>query len=755
MDNKTNNLYEFGSFRMDTKERVLFQDKEAIFLAPKVFDTLEFLVERNGKVVSKNELLDEVWADSFVEESNLTQNIYVLRKTLGKEFIETVPRRGYRFSSEVKILENGNGNSYASNESDEILIAKRTKTSAYLKEEVFEEDTETESVPAEKTEKSFFRFGKLQIGIVAGLLIAVLVGALGLLLWQRNFSASNDSILENVKLDNLTDTGNVQNFVISPDGQFLAFIRKDKTENDSIWIKDISTKKAIPIDLPKRFKPQSLDFSPDGKFIYFLHRPINSRGAEIYKTTRFGGDSDIVADDVWSQISVSPNGEEIAFYRFDREENQAQLIFYNVEEKSEKAVLTKEFPESFDRRSFPAWSADAKKIYSIIKSQVRGISKLAEIDVQTGKEKVIKTPKIRQFMSVVALPNGEDLIFTARERRKFPQIYKMKTMGGEFKRLTNDLNFYRKLSLSKDGKKLTALQKNAFSHIWFLPEASPEKAIQLTSGKNSRHGKQGIDILPDGRITFTSLDDFNRDIWTVNPKDKSKQQFTKQSNGINERPLVSNDGNYIYYNSAQGKTNDIKRIGISSGQIENIIETKTGNEIFPNTSPDGQTLYFIRRSKGKSAIYKRSLADGKETEIKTPKDFIIDSFLTVSPDGRFLAFRQADKQKRYEIAETETSPVEIGIISLEDDDFEPKTITVKTSQSQFRWSKTSDAIYFIKHTPKTSEIWKQEVFADVEPKKVIELEDTRIFHFKFADTGDLAISRGNHLDDVVLLTNFN
>src|SRR5262249_34822461 len=102
-------LYCFGEFRLDAGERVLWRGEEMLTLPPKVFDTLRLLVENEGRVVAKSELMDAVWADAFVEESNLSQNIYTLRRTLGvdeqgKQFIETVPRRGYRFAVPVKSI---------------------------------------------------------------------------------------------------------------------------------------------------------------------------------------------------------------------------------------------------------------------------------------------------------------------------------------------------------------------------------------------------------------------------------------------------------------------------------------------------------------------------------------------------------------------------------------------------------------------------------------------------------------------------
>src|SRR4029079_10646575 len=83
MSQPAKRIYEFGAFRLDAVERVLWRGAEMLTLPPKVFDTLWMLVESDGRVVSKAELMDAVWADAFVEESNLSQNIYTLRRTLG------------------------------------------------------------------------------------------------------------------------------------------------------------------------------------------------------------------------------------------------------------------------------------------------------------------------------------------------------------------------------------------------------------------------------------------------------------------------------------------------------------------------------------------------------------------------------------------------------------------------------------------------------------------------------------------------
>jgi TolB-like protein/DNA-binding winged helix-turn-helix (wHTH) protein/tetratricopeptide (TPR) repeat protein len=101
---ETLRLYEFGPFRLDSAERKLLRGNEIVALTPKAFDTLHLLVRNSGRVLEKDELIGMLWPDTFVEEGSLSNHIFLLRKALGEDpaFIETVPRRGYRFVGAVR-----------------------------------------------------------------------------------------------------------------------------------------------------------------------------------------------------------------------------------------------------------------------------------------------------------------------------------------------------------------------------------------------------------------------------------------------------------------------------------------------------------------------------------------------------------------------------------------------------------------------------------------------------------------------------
>src|SRR5262245_39807752 len=103
-DNQTS--YQFEGFELDPVRRVLLRDGKSIALKPKIFDTLLVLVKNSGRVMDKDEIMQQVWPDTIVEEVNLAHNISILRKVLGQRsdenrFIVTFPGKGYGFVAEV------------------------------------------------------------------------------------------------------------------------------------------------------------------------------------------------------------------------------------------------------------------------------------------------------------------------------------------------------------------------------------------------------------------------------------------------------------------------------------------------------------------------------------------------------------------------------------------------------------------------------------------------------------------------------
>ncbi len=189
-------LYEFGPYRLDTAERHLYREDERLQLTPKAFETLVALVERQGRLVGKDELMQAVWPDSFVEEANLTNNIYVLRQVLndGQSYIETVPKRGYRFAAGVRNL----------NATEDLVLEKHTFTRTVTEEEEEVEEHHLTSVMGVPVRNPGGSWARLRTAAFAfAVVLFVVSGAAVFYLARGNRDESKPAVTTNQPLNSI------------------------------------------------------------------------------------------------------------------------------------------------------------------------------------------------------------------------------------------------------------------------------------------------------------------------------------------------------------------------------------------------------------------------------------------------------------------------------------------------------------------------------------------------------------------------
>jgi DNA-binding winged helix-turn-helix (wHTH) protein/Tol biopolymer transport system component len=232
---ETPQLYEFGSFRLDPVERKLLRGTEMVALTPKAFDTLFLLLRNRGRVLEKDELITTLWPGTFVEEGSLSNHIFLLRKALGENpgFIETVPRRGYRFVGAVRELRR------------------------------------VVQPPVENLSDRHSRLNRRRpdVRAVAATAVVLALLSVGSLLWQRSPAPLPDRS-QWVPLTKFPDS--VSQPALSPDGRTLAFIRGDYTffGPGQVYVK------MLPDGQPVQLTHDGLDkmspaFSPDGTRIAY------------------------------------------------------------------------------------------------------------------------------------------------------------------------------------------------------------------------------------------------------------------------------------------------------------------------------------------------------------------------------------------------------------------------------------------------------------------------------------------------------
>ncbi|MEW6213488.1 MAG: transcriptional regulator, partial [Acidobacteriota bacterium] len=215
MRKKIGPVYEFGPFRVDAVQRQITRDGQTVPMQPKVFDTLLVLIENSGQVLEKEEMLRELWPESFVEESSLSQTIFHLRKALGESgsqhrYIETVPRRGYRFVAEVKRIDD---------RAEEIGAVAQSNGSyrnganavQVLSDQLSQQSASSDTVATAKRRRA----------IAAGLLIFA-VAAVAIAVYAIIRANKPAPPFEKIRITRLTTRGRILRAVISPDGKYIA-----------------------------------------------------------------------------------------------------------------------------------------------------------------------------------------------------------------------------------------------------------------------------------------------------------------------------------------------------------------------------------------------------------------------------------------------------------------------------------------------------------------------------------------------------
>jgi len=257
---ENNERYEFGPFRVDVAEHSVFRENQTIPLTPKAFDVLLVFMRNRSRVVTKEELLRAVWPETFVEEGILAVNVSTLRRALGeasdgRAYIETVPKRGYRFVGHVK-----------------------------------------ESTPTQRQ----VRRGPWTLGVA----LAAVAGVSAAWFLVRPHSETRMPI-QPVPLTSYP--GSEHNPTFSPGGDQVAFSwNGEKEDNFDIYVKSVGAS-GIPLRLTRDPAPDRLPaWSPDGRYIAF------ARAGSVYLVPPLGGPDRKLADFNAGHVAWTPDGKSVA-----------------------------------------------------------------------------------------------------------------------------------------------------------------------------------------------------------------------------------------------------------------------------------------------------------------------------------------------------------------------------------------------------------------------------------------------------------
>ena len=710
----TGSSFEFDEFVLDTGEKILLRDGDVVPITPKVFELLLVLVENHGHIVEKDKLMDRVWANSFVEDSNLTFTVRQLRKVLGDDtqnprFIETVPKRGYRFIAKTV---------------ERVAAAEATPD---LHAPV---DT-----PAAKSNSSINGFQKSEpfrrYIFLAGFLL--IFGAVVVTIYSFWSKAGTSAGSGNVKIQRLTSNGKTKVAAISPDGKFLAYVAGDEG-SQSLWLRNIAAGGDLEV-LPVTGKTiNNIAFSPDGNYLYYTSGGVLSQlpvlgGTPKTTPLKFGG-----------SFSFSPDGGQIAFLRYRSEgEETADLIVAATDGSGERVVASSKRPNIFLRS--PVWSPDGKVIACTAMTAV-GSQEAVTVRVTDGYVSSLFSPLWSGVSQIVWQPDGSGLLAVAIEEKNIlSQIWLLPFPNGAARKITDDSHNYQTISLPQDGNSIVAVRAEEEVHLWLTPSGDASQIRQLTSGFEKYDGVFSIVWTTRGRIIYENAPSGRQAIWQVDADGRGEKELSSEGGSTG----ATSDGSILVFQIEDGERTGLFKLNTQNGEKTRLT---TGTDVDATVSPDGEWVVFTRYGDD-VALWKVPIEGSDPVKLTAIAGYPRSA--AISPDGKFIVFVRGGSGKTTFPA-LAVVPFDGGPITKE---FEVSIeVPQNYGKTALQWTPDGQGINFVALHDNVSNIWRQPLDGGP-PVQVTNFTDRRIFNFAYSANGEqLALSRGTLNRDVILISNF-
>ena len=670
-------------------------------LTGKVFDILLVLVENPGRLLTKSELLEAVWHNEFVEEGNLARNISTLRKAIGDtgkehKYIVTVQGQGYRFIPSV------------------VSVDARPR----------ERPRVENSSPAKTGWRRNWYWP-------AGLLI---VGSLATvaLVYKRSPApiASNPGVIEQSRL---TTGGKTTRAAISPDGRHVAYVEdgqlklKSLSEGSDRLLSDASADRSYI----------SVVFSPDGTYLYFSAKPKEVSTVTLYRLPLSGGEAQKILDNVYGNITFSPDGKRFSFLRRYPELNQNNLIVADADGANTRRLAISQRPNHFD--GSPSWSPDGSTIVCPAVNTDLGFHfVIAAVRVSDGFVETIKTRRWAWLNSPVWRSDSRRLLLVGQEEGAVnAQVWQLDRLTGDSRQLSEDSFIYESLSGARDGKSFVAVKRQLVSHVW-VGEPEP---TQITTGFDRYDGLAGLTWDSAGRVLFHSRVSGRDAIWRMTATGSNAELLTDDGgSGF----ALSPDSRFLVFQNMESNSLGLSKLDLVNGERKRLTQNST--DMTPTFTPDGRWIVYSHFSE-KHSIKKIS-SDG------TTSSTVFDQYRTVSspavsPDGKQMAFA---------FSRTQADELQYGIAVLAVDSLQIlKTLIVGIrlgtiyERPTVQWSPDGHWIYYVNYNSGVSNLWKVNV-ADGSTAAVTNFKSGRVYNFAYTPDGTkLALARGTVESDVVVI----
>ncbi|HEX8456201.1 MAG TPA: protein kinase [Pyrinomonadaceae bacterium] len=581
---------------------------------------------------------------------------------------------------------------------------------------------------------------------VMALIAVVVLGGLAFGVYRFTRGANERAVapfasLQNMKFTKLQAAGQTMIATLSPDGKYVARTVYEGGKS-SVRVRQVATTTEKELVAPSESDYTGLTFSPDGAFLYYVTVPLGGNLGELYRVpSLLGGAPQKITSDVDSAVTFSPDGKRFAFRRHIPDTGDDTIVTASEDGGGERTIVSRKAPIILPSL---AWSPDGRQIaYAVKGTDEQGYYMSVEsVRPEGGAGQVVSNARWRSIGILAWLSDGSGLIFNGRDRASLPstpeQIWFVAFPGGEAQKITNDLNFYKSVSLTADSRTLLALQSNYSADIWLSGAGGGGAARQLTS-----EGSAGTPAwTPDGRIVYQSGVSGNGDIWVMNADGTGARQLTFDPNN-DTSPEVSPDGRLIVFISNRSVGWSIWLMNADgSGQRELVRNVEQYS--FPHFAPDSRTVYYTSRDEGggRNAFWRVGVEGSAPARVS--EQAIGNARL--SPDGK-LFFTMQSPQTPNAPRRIVVMPVAGGPAVREFD--APPALDMP------RWSPDSQALDYVVRREGASGLWRLPLAPGSQPRQLSDLKTYFINWYSWSPDGrQLAVARGNPVTDLILIKDF-
>ncbi len=602
--------YKFGEFHLDAGEGVLRKSGKIIPLPPKAIQALELLVRNDGRVVSRSEMIERLWPEAFVEESNLTVTISMLRRALGdhedgRSFIETIAKRGYRFLPQVKDdpptpSDNVNFSGMG--------IVRLTHDGRVLDVCISRDGNLLAYVLIEAGNHSL-RIKNLESGEAWQI-----IPSTPALCWGQQFAPDGESLFYITTPPDSTISelyrvplhgGSSRQLVVnvdspvgfSPDGNQIVFVRSFPGQHkDSLIVADAdgSNESELAVrEHPDKFTFSTASWSPDGKLIAVGASRNNNLDFAVLGVPTNRDPHVELSRWQWKDLrAVAWNKPGTGLFCSAMEENANSLQIWQLSYPDGKSRRVTNDPNNYEELSVATHSS------AMVTMQIDAGSDIWIVPAGEAPRR-ITSGRTEGFCGLAAA--GDRIVYASTENQQ-PDLWAMNVDGTSSKRLTYSHGFFP--SVSRDGRIVTYVSSQGGTlHIWCM-DVDGENQQQLTVGE----GESYPCVSPDGSwVVFSPRGKARNTLWKISTTGGRPVQLTHD--GIAITPVVSPDGKKIAC-TYRPKETDSWRLAVLSSDSGALLQSMALPYPFNQVvrwTPDGNAMNYLERRNGVYNIWRQSL----------------------------------------------------------------------------------------------------------------------------------------------------